>query len=104
MTAFRTVFPAVLLATLALAFGAQTASAQMKNCAPRDKILSLLSNGYAEEPTSLGVTSKGGLLEVLTSPSGTWSIVITLPDGPTCLVDHGDGWHEAKPKPKEPLA
>ena len=104
MKALRTIIPAALLATTAFAFVAETASAQMKNCAPREKVLSLLSNGYAEEPTSLGVTSKGGLLEILTSPSGTWSIVITLPNGPTCLVDHGDGWHEVLPEPKEPLA
>lgn len=104
MKALRTVVPAALLATAALTFVAETASAQLKNCAPRDKVLSLLSKGYAEEPTSLGVTSKGGLLEILTSPSGTWSIVITLPNGPTCLVDHGDGWHEVEPESKEPLA
>jgi hypothetical protein len=41
------------------------------------------------------VTATGSLLEVLASPSGTWTIIVTIPNGPTCLVSSGEGWRSA---------
>ncbi|MCG8360986.1 MAG: hypothetical protein MI920_35965 [Kiloniellales bacterium] len=83
---------------------AAPASAQLSNCAPRDTILARLSKTYAEKPVSLGITAKGSLLEVLAGPEGTWSILLTKPNGPTCLVEHGESWQERTPEPDDPLA
>ena len=88
---------AALLA--AAAIGAQPAAAQAASPAPqcgaREAVLDRLSSKYDEEPVSIGVTATGSLLEVLASPEGTWTIIITVPNGPTCLVSSGDGWHNA---------
>lgn len=71
------------------------AAAQTPQCGARDAVLERLSDKYGEQPVSIGVTANGSLLEVLASPEGSWTIVVTVPNGPTCLVSSGDGWHNA---------
>lgn len=69
---------------------------QAPQCAERAAVLERLSAQYHEEPVSIGVTATGSLLEVLASPEGgTWTIIITVPGGPTCLVSSGEGWRGA---------
>jgi len=88
---------AALLA--AAAIGAQPAAAQSAplppQCGAREAVLDRLSAKYDEHPVSIGVTATGSLLEVLASPEGTWTIIVTVPGGPTCLVSSGEGWHNA---------
>jgi len=91
---------ASVVALLAAAMiGAQPAAAQTGSpgpqCGAREAVLDRLSAKYDEEPVSIGVTATGSLLEVLASPEGTWTIIVTVPNGPTCLVSSGDGWHNA---------
>lgn len=83
--------------TLALTttLAAVPAAAQQPQCAARQAVLERLSDSYHEEPVSLGVTATGSLLEVLASPEGSWTIIITVPGGPTCLVSSGEGWRGA---------
>ena len=71
------------------------AQQQTPQCGARDAVLDRLSEKYGEQPVSIGVTATGSLLEVLASPEGSWTIVVTVPNGPTCLVSSGDGWHNA---------
>jgi hypothetical protein len=71
------------------------AQAQAPQCGAREAVLERLSDKYDERPVSIGVTATGSLLEVLASPEGSWTIVVTVPNGPTCLVSSGDGWHSA---------
>lgn len=98
-------FAATIAIATAVSLGAVLpASAQGANCAPRIKVLSNLAERYAEQPVSMGVTATGGLLEVLASPNGTWTVLITVPGGPTCLVAHGDGWHNLKLEATGPVA
>ena len=52
-----------------------------------------LSDKYREAPVALGITHNGGLIEVLSTAKGeTWSIIITSPQGMSCLVAAGEGW------------
>ena len=71
------------------------ADAQAPKCAPRDALIDSLSRKYDETPVSMGVTSSGSLIEVLASPGGSWTILVTVPGGPTCLVSSGDGWRDS---------
>lgn len=81
---------------LVLAVPATTSAvAQGLACAARDIVLGHLAARYGEHPISLGVTATGSLLEVLASPDGSWTIIVTQPGGPTCLVISGDGWRDA---------
>ncbi len=75
-----------------LAFAASTAMAQPK-CDSRDTVIKHLANKYKENPVAIGVTNSGGLVEVLTTASGTtWTIIVTTPQGMSCLVAAGEGW------------
>jgi hypothetical protein len=77
------------LATAVIASGAQAAPA----CGKRDDVLAQLSERYREAPVGIGVAGNGGLIELLTARTGaTWTLLITLPNGPTCLVAAGQDW------------
>jgi hypothetical protein len=83
------------VAVLAAVAVAAPAAAQAPQCAAREAMLDRLAADYDEKPVSVGVTATGSLLEVLASPKGSWTIIVTVPDGPTCLVSSGDGWRAA---------
>ena len=66
-------------------------------CNKRSEVLKNLSANYKEAPTALGMASNGGVLEVMTSKDGnTWTILITKPDGTSCLVAMGNSWESVK--------
>ncbi len=66
---------------------------QNQLCAARVKVLGHLAKKYGEAPVAIGVTNKGGLVEVLTSVGGdTWTLIVTTPQGISCLVAAGEGW------------
>ncbi|MEM7172894.1 MAG: hypothetical protein AAF530_22220 [Pseudomonadota bacterium] len=80
----------VLGTALALISTSATAAPQ---CDQRDSVIKLLSNKYKEAPVAIGVTNTGGLVEVLSTGNGsTWSIIVTTPNGMSCLVAAGEGW------------
>ena len=64
------VLGAVLIAFQPIQAGAQAA------CGDRAKMISHLGATYAEQPVAMGLTSSGAVIEVLTSPSGTWTFLI----------------------------
>ena len=79
---------------------AATAHAQ---CAPQEIFLEGLLEKFNEAPIAAGVTSTGSLVEVLTSGKGeTWTIIVTSPQGTSCLVAAGDGWQMKDHKPEGP--
>ena len=74
---------------------------QGPQCAPREVILKSLSKNYKERPVNMGVTSNGGLLEVLAFATGSWTIIVTSPGGPTCMVASGQGWRKSPVQVKQ---
>lgn len=82
------------LAALAFGGGALLSPAAEATgvCGDRDKILKRLEQRHQETPRALGLSSDGGVLEVLVSPSGGWTILVTYPKRPTCVVAVGNGW------------
>ncbi len=74
-----------------------TAAAQQVACRPHDDVLPHLAQKYDEVPVAIGVTNSGGLVEVLTTADGgTWTIIVTTPQGISCLVAAGEGWRNRK--------
>ena len=66
---------------------------QAQQCDQRTKVLGHLAQKYHEAPVAIGVTSSGGLVEVLTTGDGkTWTIILSSPNGTSCLVAAGEGW------------
>jgi hypothetical protein len=63
------------------------------NCGARATVLDYLSAKYSEKPIAMGIAANGGLIEVLTSNDGTtFTIIVTMPEGETCMVATGEGW------------
>lgn len=63
------------------------------NCGQRTTVLDYLSAKYSEKPIAMGIAANGGLIEVLTSIEGsTFTIIVTMPEGQTCMVAAGEGW------------
>ncbi len=94
--------------TLALSAGfalvASTAVAQTQ-CNERENVLELLAKKYQETPIAAGVTNTGGLVEVLTdTKGGTWTIIVTTPQGMSCLVAAGEGWRKLEQIALDPEA
>ncbi len=70
-----------------------SATAQAQACNDRLVVLSHLAKKYNEAPVAIGVTDKGGLIEVLTTSDGnTWTIIVSMPNGQSCMVAAGEGW------------
>jgi len=90
----------IISAAVTLSIGAGPGHAQMA-CAARDQAAKNLNAVHQEAPVAAGVAENGFLIEVFASPQSTFTILITRPDGVSCLIATGDGWIIAKPtKPK----
>ena len=76
------------------------AQAQPIPCGDRAEAIKHLAEKYGEHPIGIGVSATGAAVELLANKdSGTWSLLMTAPGGPTCLVANGENWFSAKPKP-----
>ncbi|MBF0392032.1 MAG: hypothetical protein HQL38_05065 [Alphaproteobacteria bacterium] len=79
-------------AALLLALAATPAVAQ-QICASRDVLVDSLSKDYSESVLGLGMDSEGNVIELLTARDGTtWTLLITTPDGTSCVMSTGQSW------------
>jgi hypothetical protein len=84
------------LLVVALFLVSSAAMAQVP-CGQRDKIVEWFAVKYKEAPIATGVSSNGRLIEVLSTHDGeTWTLIVTSPDGNSCMIASGQGWR-AKP-------
>lgn len=66
------------------------------NCDVRKSLIAKLSNGYAEQPVAIGLASTGNVVELLISTEGTWTILVTRPNGIACVAAVGRDWQPVK--------
>ncbi len=84
-------FAAVL--TVALIAASADGAAQQVPCNKRGDVLGHLAQNYQELPVAVGVTNRGGRVEVLSTGDGkTWTIIISSPDSRACMVAACEGW------------
>ena len=94
----NSVIAGLVLSVVASSGNAIAAQPNQTNCTDRSSALKHLSNAYQEKPVAMGLASSGGVVEVLTNEQGTsWSIIVTMPSGVTCLVAAGEGWEAVTP-------
>ncbi|SHJ00677.1 hypothetical protein SAMN04488012_10459 [Palleronia salina] len=79
------------LGTIALAIGAARAQAG-QNCAPRPIVLQKLNDVYEETRRSIGLSGSGQVVEVFAADSGSWTIIVTSPNGLTCVAAAGQSF------------
>lgn len=84
-------FVAALAAT-ALTTGAVHAQGAA-SCANRDLIVERLADRYGETRQSAGLNQNNGMVEIFASEeTGTWTILVTMPTGTSCLLAAGRDW------------
>ena len=84
----------LVLALLAQSTVSSAALAQHTGppCGQRQDVLSRFLTEYGERPVALGLLDDGNLLEVLASPGGSWTILVTFPNRLTCFKGSGVAW------------
>jgi hypothetical protein len=56
--------------------------------------LKQLEEKFNEVVEHVAITGRGALAEWTVAPSGSWSMLVTIPDGLTCIVASGSGWQD----------
>ncbi len=72
---------------------AQSAAAQVP-CGERGEIVKMLTEKYREQPRAIAIASQTNLLEVYSSTSGSWTILVTKPRGSSCIIAAGQSWED----------
>lgn len=88
--------PRLVRAAFAIGLAAGTPAAEAETrtaCAERKSVVARLADRYGETLQSIGLQSNSAVIEVYASPdTGTWTILMTRPDGISCLIASGDMW------------
>jgi hypothetical protein len=62
-------------------------------CGERNLVLKELAKQFSEAPAAMGLSDGGTVVELFSSPKGgTWTIVMTMPTGQSCMLTSGAGW------------
>ena len=86
MRNIRLMFVMVFLVIMAIPISAQV------YCGPREQFLASLAKQYHEQPTAIGLASGGTIIELLSSPSGSWTLLSTRANGITCALLVDEAW------------
>ena len=79
-------------AAFALLLTAQAANAQQV-CAMRDTAVVQLEKQFDEQVAGQGLAANGKLmLELFVSETGSWTVLVSEPNGHTCILASGKAW------------
>lgn len=74
---------------------AQSPSQVRKVCAPRALLTANLAEKYGETKQGVGLANGAAAFEVWRSDkSGSWTMLMTRPNGVSCVIASGNSWHE----------
>lgn len=102
-----TALTSILLAFFAVAGEVPRAAADaaaIAMCGPRKDVVTQLRESFGEVPTAIALTDFGTLLDLLVSPAGTWTILVTTPNGMGCVLATGRHWEAITAPAKSPAA
>lgn len=68
-------------------------------CKDRGAMIETLRKKFGETQRSFGLQNDRRILELYASPDGTWTALLTMPSGRSCVVAAGEGWTELPPLP-----
>ena len=92
----------LLAAAVILPLTGAPAGAQ-KMCSQHGKVIGQFAKVHKENPVAGGLTQDGRLIEVLSTDDGrTWTMVVSKPNGETCVMMAGEGWRKLKLKEIDP--
>lgn len=87
-----------VLAAIFLSLWTTTVTAQTP-CGPDGAgMIASLQKEWGEDVKSIGMTPSGNLVQWLANDkTGTWSMVVIMPNGFGCLIHSGDHWYVVPP-------
>ena len=68
-------------------------------CTKRTALVKALHNKYEEQRRGMGIASKTGVVEFYMSDKGTWTVVMSMPNGMSCIIAAGRDWEEIAATP-----
>ena len=87
------------LAALALGSVAQAQAPHGPPCTDRTRVIADLQAMFGERAIGRGLSDGGFVFELFASPSGSWTVLATTPQGSSCFVASGQAW-EPVPAPE----
>ncbi len=84
----------------AIAVGVSVGAAQAQvghypaGCAARDDIVRYLESRYGETLMGAGRQSPNAIMELYVSETGSWTVIVTRPDGTSCPIAVGEDWRQ----------
>jgi hypothetical protein len=86
------------LGVAAILLTTQAGRAEPAACAERGQIVAGLAEIYGERPYAIGLAARNQLVEVFAAPeTGSWTIIMTTPDGIACLIAAGEHFERSDP-------
>ncbi len=67
-------------------------TANAAECGTHKKVTAFLGKKYKEAPIAMGMVSNKGFMEFFVADSGTWTVLLTTPEGISCIVAAGDSY------------
>ena len=97
--ALLSIFGAIAV-TFALSSEARPVASGELACESHAEITKQLGKRFQESPSAIGLSSTGAVIEIFTgSGDATWTIVVTTPDGNSCVIATGEAWEAVPAKP-----
>jgi len=85
-------FALVILILLWFAWANGAMAQQQLPCGERANFVTNLADKYDEHPISMALVMGGSLAEIFASSHGSWTLLITTPEGMTCMYLSGTAW------------
>ena len=96
-------FLALLLAAAALSAPAPAAAQDL--CMTHEDALAWLQKEFGEQVIGRGLTDNGqALFEILVSKDGSWSLLVSLAGGSSCVVASGQNWQRLPQDKAKPVS
>lgn len=95
--AFAALSATTLAAAAIIGLPSTEANAQQTICGARESLVERLEVRFKENETAYGITGNGMVAELFVSAEGSWTLVLTRPDGISCLMAAGQNWEMLPP-------
>lgn len=81
----------LLIAMAILLIPVKSAEAN-KHCNTKEIVASHLLKNFQEVPVSIALSYVKNLVQIFASKTGTWTLVVTTPQGISCITGSGENW------------
>lgn len=87
------------LAAFSLSMPATAEATGRAVCKDRTELIKVLAKKFGETQRSYGLQNDRRVLELYASPDGSWTALLTMPSGRSCVVAAGEAWTTLPPIP-----